>query len=194
MSTEINTSQPSAADYAAIVLEKLDSFTSHLPVAQLLAELQIIVERLNFSSVYTAGLSGDDLVAEIDLLFQGELDNGTLDFVRWLARENKLAIVTGRPGQLFLDHCIKVYERVTEVHFITAVDLHENARQHVAVRLNTIYSAPYRIIFEVMPKISAGFIIRDGSSTVDRSLKTIMTRKIRERVHRTRASARAMNG
>ncbi len=194
MSTETNTPQPNAADYAAIVLDKLDSLTSHLPVAQLLAELQIIVERLNFSTVHHAGLNGDDLVAEIDLLFQGELDNGTLDFVRWLARENKLAIVTGRPGQLFLDHCIKVYNRVVEVHFITAVDLHDNARQHVASRLDTVYTTPHRVVFEVMPKIVAGFVIRDGSSTIDRSLKTTMTRKLRERVNRPRATARMSNG
>lgn len=188
MSTETNQAQSNATDYIATVLEKLDSLTMHLPVSQLLAELQIIVERLNFSMTHNKGLDGDDLVAEVDLLFQGELNEGVLEFVRWLAHENKLTIVTGRPGQLFLDHCIKIYDRVTEVHFITAVDLHENTRRHISSRLDTIYTEPHRIIFDVMPKLVAGFVIRDGSMAVDRSLKTLMTRKIHERVNRPRTT------
>ncbi|RYX78675.1 hypothetical protein EON76_03045 [bacterium] len=194
MSTEIKPAQSSANDYITSVLEKLDSLTMHLPVSQLLAELQIIVERLNFSMAHNKGLDGDDLVAEIDLLFQGELNDGVLEFVRWLARENKLTIVTGRPGQLFLDHCIKLYERVTEVHFITAVDLHENTRRHISARLDTVYTEPHRVIFDVMPKLVAGFVIRDGSVAIDRSLKTLMTRKVRERVHRPRATTGIIHG
>ena len=186
MSMSTETKVPSVATAASsvdVVIEMLEQLTAHMSAAQLLAELQLAVERLAFSQLHVRKLEGDELLAELDILFVGELSEGILKFIRWLAEQGKINVLYGRPGVLFLDHCIKVYDQITEVHFVTAVELHASTMRSVTARLGMIYTEPHRVVYDVMPSLVAGFVIQDGSKVIDKSLRTMMAHKINQRVH-----------
>ncbi len=159
---------------------RLDQATKRLPVAQLLSELQIAVERISFSSIHARSpQSTPEFIIELDMLFENEISEDLLQFIHWLASLNALSVLADRTGTLFLNYCIKQYRNVPEVRFITPIELSAENRQYVAQRLDRLYPSPSRVVYEVMPSLVAGFIIHDGSKTVDRSLRSHMTRIIK---------------
>jgi F0F1-type ATP synthase delta subunit len=163
-----------------IIMSKLSSFTIDLPVAQLLSELQVIIERLSFSGlVYRDDDDDAALLSELDLLFEGEISKDIMDFLHWLASKRILAILAGKMGHSFLNHCNKVYSGVKEIKFITSIDLSSQYRNAIMLKLRTLYPLPARIVCDVNPLLKAGFVIQDNSKTVDRSLKACMEKNMR---------------
>ncbi len=157
----------------------LQSATTGLPIAQLLAELQIAVERLSFSDVFTPNTrSAADLSADIKLLFEGEISDDLLSFVQWLAENNLLGVLAGRTGRLFLNYCMSAFEKITEVKFITPIHLSSEMQIKTTQSLRNLYPAPARIVYRVMPSITAGFILQDDTQTIDRTLRSKMTTSI----------------
>jgi len=170
---------PKPNDQIARVINQLDLATSTLSVSQVLAELQVVIERLSFSGIYKNLKPGEKVqIADVDLLFEDEISDSMLVFIRWLADNNILSVVIDRTGLLFLDFCIKRYKQVAEVRFLTPIKLTSEMQQYVIQRLRQIYPAPARIIFEVLPALTAGFIIKDGTKTIDRSLQSMVTQSI----------------
>lgn len=170
---------PKPNDQIARVINQLDLTTSTLSVSQVLAELQVVIERLSFSGIYKNLKPGEKVqIADINLLFEDEISDSMLAFVGWLVENNILSVVIDRTGLLFLDFCIKRYKQVTEVRFLTPIKLTGEMQQYVIQRLRNIYPSPARIIFEVLPALVAGFVIKDGARTVDRSMQAMITQSV----------------
>lgn len=168
---------------AQIIIEQLDRETALLTISQLLAELQVVVERLTFSGLHLRKKQQDSIpIAEIDLLFEGEVSDGMLSFIHWLSDRNILGVIADRTGTLFLDYSIRRYKQMTEVRFISPVQLSNETLAYTTERLRSLYPAPARIIYEIKPSINAGFIILDGEKTIDLSLQKNMIKSIKPRI------------
>ena len=172
--------EPNNSISVEMLMSTLSSFTINLPVAQLLSELQVVIERLSFSGlVYREDSHNAAFVSELDLLFEGEVSRAMMNFLHWLAQNHILVVLTDRTGHLFLNHCNKIYSGVKEVKFITSIDLSPEYRGSAMSKLRVLYPLPARIVFETNPSLKAGFVIQDNSKTVDLSLKSRMDKNIK---------------
>ena len=172
--------EPKTLNQTSQILDQLDLSTASLPTAQLIAELQVVVERLSFTDLHDAiGQYSQENLAKIDLLFEGEISDGMLSFVHWLAKYNLLKVIVNDTGNIFLNYCIKKYNQISEVKFITPIQLSDEAKCYTLGRLRLIYPKPARIIYEVMPSLSAGFIIQNGAKIIDRSLRTKIIQSVK---------------
>lgn len=168
-----------------LVLQEFDTRTMTLSVDQLLAELQIAVERVSFSTS-----SGKPLVyssasiAQIDMLFDGEISDEMLGYVQWLFQNQFLNVLVGDTGLLFLNECIKRYRNLVQVRIITAVPLQDSLKNHMREQLSGQYPKGSRFVFEVNSTVVAGFIIDDGTRRIDKSLQTFKTQKMKESINK----------
>ena len=177
-----------------IIMRQLSSATINLPVAQLLSELQVVVERLSFSGlVYREDSRGVLFMGELDSLFDGEISNSMLDFLHWLSSTRILGILTGRTGHLFLGYCNKIYGNVKEIKFITSIELSPQYQSQIVLKLRTLYPLPARIVCEVSPSLKAGFIIKDNSKIIDLSLKSRMEKNIKTYVDYHASNDKVLN-
>ncbi len=166
-----------------ILFEQLDLMTCHLPIKQLLSEIQVVIERLSFSEI--SDRYKNDQVAqknEVDLLFEGEISDSMLDFVHWLIEKNGLGILSDKIGRMFLEYCIKAYKGAPEVKLITAVQLDDEFAKKLINKLRTLYPAPTRIVYYIAPNLVAGIVIKDGTKTIDLSLNSFMVKAVKPRI------------
>lgn len=166
------------------VLNQLDRATAQIPVDQLITELQIVVERISFSrpGQRQQGQSNEISIAQINMLLQDEVSPEMLSYVQWM-RENRLLLtLADTNGLLFLNHCIKKYKQLTQVRFITPVPISEGLKAHVTQSLVTAYPSGTRLIFETNSSLLAGFVIDDGTNTINRSLKNASLSTLKRRV------------
>lgn len=165
------------------VMYHLDQATKRLPIDQLLSELHIVVERITFTALHENKIqSSNEFINELNLLFENEISAELLKFVHWLATMNALGVMSGRTGNLFLQYCIKQYRNVPEIHFTTPVELQIETQEYITERLYRLYPSSSRVVYRVMPNLVAGFVIYDGTKTIDRSLQSHMTRKIKSHI------------
>lgn len=172
------------SDFIRRVFLQLDTETFSLSIDQLLSELHIVVERMSFSGAHK-NLKYDDnsSLAEIDLLFEGEISPSMLNFIHWLAVNGNLGVLADKAGNVFLNACINRYQKATEIRFLTAVELPDLLKQSIIGRLYHIYPSTSRVVFEVSPSVIAGFVIKDKFKLVDKSLKTIASQIIKPRLN-----------
>lgn len=152
------------------IVEELDRAMAQLPVDQLLSELQVVVERINFSKLQD-NQENDISTTEIEALFQDEISAEMLAYVRWLHKNKLLLTLAGNNGILFLNFCIQKYKQITQVRFVTAIAISEDVKEYVRRALSQIYPPSARFIFEINPSLIAGFVIDDSTSYIDRSLR-----------------------
>jgi F0F1-type ATP synthase delta subunit len=166
------------------IVQELDRITAALPVDQLLSELQIVVERVSFSQLQNrqSGQNNDISIAQINMLFQDEISTEMLSYVQWLREHKLLLAVSDNNGLLFLNYCIKKYKQLTQVRFITAVPISEALKAHVRRAMLRLYPSGARLIFETNSSLVAGFVIEDGTNTINRSLKHTMLNTIKPRI------------
>lgn len=175
--------EPDLNNLTSNVMRRLDQATRRLPVSQLISELQVAVERVSFSGIHRLKpQSSQEFATEIDLLFDGEISEDMLQFIYWLASFDALSILADKTGELFINFCIKQYRSMSEVRFITSVELPTETRQFIAEKLAALYPEHTRVVYEVMPSIVAGFVIRDGSKVIDRSLRSHMMSATKQHV------------
>jgi len=171
---------------AQILFDQLDHMTCHLPIKQLLSEIQIIIERLSFSEICER--YKNDQVAqknEVDMLFEGEVSDAMLDFVHWLIEKNGLGVLSDKAGRMFLGYCIRSYKDAPEVKLITAVQLDNEFAKTLINKLRILYPAPTRIVYYIAPNLVAGIVIKDGSKTIDLSLNSFMVKTVKQRITST---------
>jgi F0F1-type ATP synthase delta subunit len=169
------------------IVQELDRATAQLPVDQLLSELQIVIERISFSQVQNrqSGQNNDISIAQINMLFQDEISTEMLGYVQWLREHRLLLAVSDNNGLLFLNYCIKKYKQLTQVRFVTAIPISETLKSHVRSRVTRLYPSGARLIFETNSSLIAGFVIEDGTNTVNKSLKHTMLSSLRTHVQQT---------
>jgi F0F1-type ATP synthase delta subunit len=178
------------------VMKQLDEFTLHLPIDQIMGELQVIIERLSFSELHQVlpGSRDQDKLSEIELLLKDDISPEVLGFVKWMAQQNLMRLLGGKGGRLFLSYCSVHYRKVQQVRFVTAVDIGEAARHSIVNKLRVIYPEPTRIIFEVETSLLAGCLIDDGQRRSDMSLQTNLASTLAERVAGRAYANGAVNG
>ncbi len=166
-----------------ILFDQLDQMTCHLPIKQLLSEIQVVIERLSFSEIcerYKNDQVGQK--NEVDMLFEGEISDAMIDFLHWLIEKNGLKILSDRVGRLFLEYCIKAYKDAPEVKLITAVQLNDEFAKKLINKIRILYPAPTRIVYYIAPNLVAGIVIKDGSKTIDLSLNSFMVKAVKPRI------------
>jgi len=172
--------EPKTFNQVTQILDQLDMATASLSTSQLLFELQVIVERLSFTKLDdTIKQCSQENLAKIDLLFDGEISNGMLSFVHWLAKYGILKILVDDTGCIFLNYCIKKYKQIPEIKFIAPIQLSDETKCYILKQLRLIYPQPARIIHEVAPSLSAGFIIQNGAEIIDRSLRSKIIQSVK---------------
>ncbi len=187
--------EPESRQIVLGIFGALDSETGSLSIGQVLTELQVVIERISFSGLHSNEQNNYQVSPEdIDILFEGEISDSMLNFVHKLAERRMLRIVADRTGQLFLNFCIQQYKLVKEIRFLTPVLLSEEAQNNLLLRLRLLYPAPARIIFETNPSLVAGFVINDGTKTVDYSLKSTMVTKIKPHLYEVLRQQRQSQG
>lgn len=162
------------------IMKRLDEATVQLSVTQLLGEVQVAIERITFSGIANkTPQASTEYVAVLDELLEGDISSDLLEFIHWLASKNAISMLSDKTGVMFMNHCTKYYREVPEVRFITAVAIPAHNRNNITERLRILYPSPARIIYEVSPSIVAGFVIKERSDQVDRSLRKCMQPLIR---------------
>lgn len=169
------------------IVQQLDLATERIPVDQLIAELQIVIERISFSRIHesTNEDSKSYVTDQIDLLFRGEVSPGVLAFVQWMASQGFLAVLAGDTGLAFLGHCVRKYTNLTQVRFITAVVINESLKEYISQTITKRYPRNSRLVFETNAGIIAGFVIDDGTKVVDKSLQSLAAKRLRPRIAET---------
>lgn len=160
------------------IMNELDVRTQTIATSQLIGELQVVVERVSFASESkdVRTMQKDD----IELLFEGQLSPEVLGFVSWLADNKLTTTIVGETGRLFLNHCIKRYRSIRQLHFTTAIALPEDMKQHITKTLMPNYPTGARILFDVDPSIIAGFKINDQSRIVDKTMRAAASKLTRQ--------------
>lgn len=171
-------------DFSKIFIA-LERTTSALQVSQLLAELQTVIERISFSRLHlTLRDQHKVLFAELDLLFEDQISKEMHAFVRWLAKNEFLAIVADNTGMIFFNVVAKKYRALKEVHFISAAVLSLDMQNLLRRLLHRNYDArTTRVVFKVAPALIAGFVIQDGVRIVDKSLRSFAITSINQRLN-----------
>lgn len=166
------------------LLNQLDITTAHLSVDQLLSELQIVVERMSFSGLNESQQWEDPnlLTAQIGILFEGEISTEMLDYIQWLREKSLLGIVMGSNGILFLNYCIKKYKNLPQIKFITPLPASLSLREYIRQRILPAYPAGARLVFVTKPSLVAGFVIDDGVRSIDRSLRYVVSQRLKSNV------------
>lgn len=119
------------------------------------------------------------------MLFQDEISTEMLEYVQWVREHNMLSTLTDKNGLLFLNYSIKKYKQMVQVRFITAIAISDALKNDVKNAMLRLYPSGARLIFETRPSLVAGFVIEDGSNTVNRSLKNVMLNKLRPHIMQT---------
>ena len=169
------------------IVQELDRATAQLPVDQLLTELQIVVERISFSQLQNKQQRQDSQVsiAQLNMLFQDEISEEMLGYVQWLREHNLLLVLADKNGLLLLNYCVKKYKQITQVRFISAITIGDSLKEHVRSLVPKLYPSGARLIFETNPSLVAGFVIEDGSRTIDKSLKRTLIQSLRGQIEKT---------
>lgn len=166
-----------------MILDQLDSATATLPVSQLVNELQIVVERMSFIDVHTqVDQASPEYIAEIDALLGDDISGDLMEFIYWLASFNALGVLSNKIGRLFLSYCIKRYSSIVEIKFMVPIKLPIEDRELIKSRLGRLYDSSARVVFEEAPDIIAGFVLYDGSKTIDRSLRSHIVNTVQPRI------------
>ena len=148
-------------------VKKLDELTPFYPINQLFSELQVVIERLSFL-VKTEDLKKLDKNAKSQLKFllEDDISNGLLKFAQYLADNQLLGLLRGELGEQFLRYVQDYFIEIPELKFKTAVDINDSLKAEISGKLKQIHPQNTRVVFEIAPKVMAGFMIEvsDGES------------------------------
>lgn len=187
-------SNPSSA-ISREVVKALDESSIHMPIDQMLQELQLIVERLTFGM--NTGQSGTQPAlntGDIGTLLGTDVSPALTTFVLWLNSRNMLRLLSGKNGRHFLSFCVQHYSSVKEIRCSVPISLSEGMRQSLLGHLRRLYPEPARIIFEVAPSLVAGCVIHDGESVTDMSLAGRLPELVGAYIAAARPTVGASNG
>jgi hypothetical protein len=150
------------------VIKALDTYTMHMPISQVLQELQIAIERLTFSG---ADVAGSLTIANIEILLKKDLSPSILEFIDWVHKRKIMNVLFDKGGRMFLAFCNDYYSRITEVQCFVPIDTAPTFRTRIIQLLRPVYPEPQRIIFHTSPTLICGCIIDDGAQKIDLSLQ-----------------------
>jgi F0F1-type ATP synthase delta subunit len=170
------------------VVQKLSNFTQNYAIAQIVGELHIVVERLEFVDFKAQqNATPEAMLAQIAFLLDRDLSPGIMQFVRELIDEGQLGVLLGSEGRQFIGYCDAYFSERKQIIFKTAVHLSREKQRHIQSRLMIVFPISSRIVFEVDQSVGAGFVLlEDGNMLADYSLRSkmvkLLDRRIRERV------------
>jgi F0F1-type ATP synthase delta subunit len=170
------------------IVQKLSNFTQNYAIAQIIGELHIVVERLEFVDFKAQqNATPEAMLAQVGFLLDRDLSPGIMQFVRELIEERQLDVLLGASGRQFIGYCDAYFSERKQIVFKSAVHLSREHQRHVQSKLMTVFPISSRIVFEVDQSIGAGFmLVEDGRMLADYSLRSkmvkLLDKRIRERV------------
>lgn len=167
------------------VFDQLNSALPYTPVDELAQSLQLAVERITFSDIAMRAETQkiEDVHLQIENIFGQDVPTQLVTFIKQLADNKKLSLLHGEQGRLFLQNYISKLKSMNQVEIITAVKLSNKAKQQYADMLREHYQMPIRVVYTTSPNVVAGFILRDQSKSVDRSLGTATPRLLGQKLN-----------
>ena len=151
----------------------------YLPKAQIMRELSIVLERLRFVPDNNELLQHTDskhVQSSLAFLFQQDISSDMLHTLQEIHEQGLGAILTEDEADGFYQYCQEYFDRLGEIRIISAVKLSPGFEQQLAVQLNRDSPDTTRVVFEVLPSITAGCMVVDPTGrTTDYSFKTNIT-------------------
>lgn len=169
------------------IIQKLSNYTQNYAIGQIIAEMHVVVERLEFVKFDPSREDNrETLLAQIAYLLDRDLSPGIMEFVRELIDEDSLEVLLGDKGRQFIGYCEAYFSEKKQVVFRTAVHVSREAQRNIQAQLMGVFPVSSRFVFESDPAVGAGFMIIEGGNVVaDYSLRSKMVklieRYIRER-------------
>lgn len=148
----------------------------HQPKAQILRELAVVVERVEFIPEAETMLQQADstqLQSSLSYLFQNDVSTDMLQAILELHRRG-ISLVLGREyNSQLLQQCQEYLQEVREMRIITAIHISRSFEQVLASRFSAMEDGPIRVVFEVLPSLVGGcMIVSPEGRVVDYSFKT----------------------
>lgn len=156
-------------EFAFVELSKRLPFTS---VGEVLSDLQLVVERISFSSIATNTKNQDAeyLKTKVSQLLDVDVPKQVIAFCNLLIDKKILILLDGERGRYFISHCSKRLKSIPQVDIFVPCKIHLATKHSLAEKIQKMYSHEVRVVFNTSPSVVAGFVIRDGSKTIDLSL------------------------
>lgn len=148
----------------------------HVPKAQILHELGVVLERLHFMPNVAEILQSADSMqvqSSLSFLLQQDVSSSMYQGLTDLQEQGLGNVLIDAEGEQFFQFCREYFESLAEVRVVTAVKLSDNFERQLALQLNRDNTQAIRVVFEVLPTIIGGCMIIDANGrTTDYSFKT----------------------
>lgn len=144
----------------------------YTPIDEIAQALQLVVERVTFSDIaMRANTQGVDKTKEqLDAILGQDVPKPLAQYCQHIVERQGLAMLHGDTGILFLQEYLQSLRQVHEVEFTTAVKLREHTKQEFAAMIQQRYAEPIRVVYTTSPGVVAGFVLRDGDTSINLSL------------------------
>ena len=157
----------------------LINYLLYQPKVEVLRELEVVIERLQFIPGMRPLFDGADqpqVQSTLSFLFQQEISRSMLLFLAAIAQARLGYILLDEQGQEFLRQCRQYYDGLPEIRIISAVPLSAGFQQQLAMLVLQNRSQSARVVYEVLPSLVGGCLIVDtDGKTYDYSFKTNIT-------------------
>lgn len=155
------------------IMDQLEVCTRNYTAAQIVGELEIVVERLGFARLDgSAAPTSEHLQQQVAFLLDRDVSPGMLTFVSYLGQSGNIGVLLNDAGQMFLAYTQTHYKAMRQVMCKTAIMLNEALQQRLRLELLKGFPPQTRLIFVADPNIIYGFVLQDGTQKiVDQSLR-----------------------
>jgi F0F1-type ATP synthase delta subunit len=166
------------------ILQKLSNFTQNYAISQIIAEMHVVVERLEFVDFKAnQKASKESLLSQVAFLLDRDLSPGIMEFVRDLIENDALEVLVGDKGRQFIGYCEAYFAEKQQIIFRTAVHMSKEKQRLVQAYLMGVFPVSSRIVFEVDPNVGAGFVlVEHGNPIADYSLRSKMVKLLDKRI------------
>lgn len=156
----------------------LEDSCSYYPRNKIIKELNMICDRINFSSdlqeLFSSLKQGDPRCQEtVTTLFRQEVSEEIFAFLDKLAREGLLWVLVGKDGTDFVGLVHNNLHQYEEVYFISAIKMSNSMREMISGNILMVREGEkVRIVFDENPSLIFGFVIQESAKMIDYSYKT----------------------
>lgn len=163
-----------------IVMQKLTDSTLNMSVAQIVSEVSLLIERLNFAGIDPVNDDYKKKLERVEYLINRDVSPGMVRFVEFLIAADKIGVLLSDAGKLFPDYCKAYFSEMKQLTFTTPIELTDSSKLHARMMLMKIYPVNTRVIFDVNPELIAGFTLHDNQALItNRSMGANMAHLLR---------------
>jgi F0F1-type ATP synthase delta subunit len=145
--------------------------TQFLPSEQIVYELQLVQERLEFMPELLEQ-DRDHLKESFEKIFSGDVSPQIMTALEKIVITDEFDEIRNN-SKLFLQACQEELNKFQELVFMVAVSFNDTFKEQVTAKIQERFDRPVRVTFHVEPLLIAGCLIREPNGEMyDYSLKT----------------------